>query len=108
MAGFLITFVATLVLATILAKLLSKILSFIGLGWVNTVLGIVLAIAKSVVVLSMLYTSIFALNTNLKFVEPDYFNKSVSFNIVRELAEPLLDYWNESKQTFVNPKSPNI
>lgn len=107
-AGFLITFVATLVLATILARLLSKILSFIGLGWVNTLLGIVLSTAKSVVVLSMLYTSIFALNTNLKFVEPEYFNKSISFDIIRELAEPLLDYWNESKQILVNPKTTTV
>ena len=101
-AGFLITFVATLIVATILAKLLARVLSFIGLGWVNTLLGIVLSVVKGLVVLSMLYASIYALNDNLKFVEKRYFENSVSFDVVRKCAEPLFNYWNEAKRTVVS------
>ena len=102
-AGFLITFVAVLVVATILSRLLAKVLSFIGLGWVNTLLGIVLSVVKGVLVLSMLYASIYALNVNLQFVEPEYFNNSISFDIVRSCAEPLFDFWNDAKQALVTP-----
>ena len=100
-AGFLITFVATLIVATLIARLIARVLSFVGLGWVNTLLGIVLSIVKGLIVLSMLYAAIFALNANLQFVEPQYFDKSISFDIVRKCAEPLFNYWNEAKQALL-------
>lgn len=102
-AGFLIAFVATLVIATLLAKLIARVLSFIGLGWVNTLLGIALSIVKGCVVLSMLYAAIYELNVNLKFVEPQYFDNSISFDVVRKTAQPLFDYWEEAKQTILSP-----
>ena len=101
-AGFLITFVATLIVATILARLLSKVLSFIGLGWVNTLLGVVLSVVKGLIVLSMLYTAIFTTNNSLQFIEPQYFDNSVSFNIVRTATQPLIKYWEEAKQSIMS------
>ena len=100
-AGFLITFVATLIIATLIARLIARVLSFVGLGWVNTLLGIVLSIVKGLIVLSMLYAAIFALNANLQFVEPQYFDNSISFDLVRKCAEPLFNYWNEAKQAIL-------
>jgi len=102
-AGFLITFVATLIVATLIARLIAKVLSFVGLGWVNTLLGIVLSIVKGLIVLSMLYAAIFALNANLQFVEPQYLDNSISFDLVRKCAEPLFNYWNEAKQAILSP-----
>ena len=107
-AGFLITFVAILIIATILARLISKVLSFIGLGWVNTLLGIVISIVKGLVILSMLYAAIFAINANSQLIEPDYFNDSISFDIVRKCAEPLFNFWNEAKQAIITPQNPTI
>ena len=107
-AGFLITFVAVLVVATILSRLLAKVLSFIGLGWVNTLLGIVLSIVKGLVVLSMLYAAIYSLNLNSQLIEPDYFNNSVSFDIVRKCAEPLFDFWNEAKRSIITAPTKTI
>lgn len=106
-AGFLITFVATLIVATILARLLARVLSFIGLGWINTLLGIVLSTLKGGIVLSMLYASIFALNSNLNFIEPQYFDESLSFDVVRKAAKPLLNYWEEAKQIILSPTNTN-
>ena len=100
-AGFLITFVAVLIVATILARLIAKVLSFIGLGWVNTLLGILLSIVKGLVVLSMLYAAIYSLNANSELIEPVYFDNSISFDIVRKCAEPLFDFWNEAKQSII-------
>ncbi|MBR4968929.1 MAG: CvpA family protein [Alistipes sp.] len=107
-AGFLITFVAVLVVATILAKLLARVLSFIGLGWVNTLLGIVLSIVKGLVVLSMLYAAIYSLNLNSQLIEPAYFDHSVSFDIVRKCAEPLFRFWNEAKQALITTPTQTI
>ena len=107
-AGFLITFVAVLIVATILSRLLAKVLSFIGLGWVNTLLGIVLSIVKGLVVLSMLYAAIYSLNLNSQLIEPDYFNSSVSFDIVRKCAEPLFNFWNEAKHSIITTPTKTI
>ena len=100
-AGFLITFVATLIVATILSKLLARVLSFVGLGWVNTLLGIILSVVKGLLVLSLLYASIYALNANLQLVEKDYFDNSISFDVVRKCAEPLLNYWETAKEAVL-------
>ena len=106
-AGFLITFVATLVVATFFAKLVSRVLSSVGLGWVNTLLGILLSVVKGLLVLSMLYASLYALNADLPFIEPRYFNNSLSFDIVRQCAEPLFKYWAEAKQVVLS-QTPKI
>ena len=105
-AGFLITFVVTLILATILAKTIAQVLSFIGLGWINTLLGIALSIVKGLIVLSMLYAAIYALNANLQFLELQYFDNSISFDLVRKCAEPLFNFWNEAKQAVLS-QTPN-
>lgn len=107
-AGFLITFVVVLIAATILARLISKVLSFIGLGWVNTLLGIALSVVKGLLVLSMLYAAIFALNANSQLIDPNYFDNSISFDIVRKCAEPLFDFWNDAKQAITTPNLPTI
>lgn len=101
-AGFLITFVAILIVATILSRLLAKVLKFIGLGWVNTLLGILLSIVKGLLVLSLLYAAIYSLNLNSQLIEPDYFDNSISFDIVRKCAEPLFNFWNEAKQAIIS------
>ena len=106
-AGFLITFVATLIVATILSKLLARVLSFVGLGWVNTLLGIVLSVVKGLLVLSLLYASIYVLNGNLQLVEKDYFDNSISFDVVRKCAEPLLNYWETAKEVVLS-QTPKI
>ena len=101
-AGFLIIFVLIIILANILARLLAKVLSFVGLGWVNTLLGVLLSIVKGVIVLSLVYAAIYALNKNLYFVESQYFDKSYTFDVVREVAKPLLNYWEQAKQALLS------
>ena len=101
-AGFLIVFVATIIVANILARLLARVLSFVGLGWINTLLGILLSVVKGVIVLSMIYAAIYALNKNLYLVESQYFDKSYTFDVVREVAKPLLNYWEQAKQVLLS------
>ena len=95
--GFIIIFVATAVIAVVLAKLLSKVISFIKLSWLNTLLGVVFAVIKGLTLLGLIYAAIFAVNERIGWIEEESFDKSVSFNVVRTVADPLLDYWEESK-----------
>ena len=96
-SGFVIVLLATIILIFLVSKLITKTLSLIKLGWLNTLLGIVFALFKGLLVLSLLYAAIFALNTRLQLVEPAKFDSSISFNIVRKAADPLIDYWEQTK-----------
>ena len=95
--GFLIIFIITIVVATILTKALSKIVSVIGLNWLNTILGVLFSIVKGLVILSMFYAAIYAINERIRLIEPKKFDESVSFNVVRKVADPLFKYWDQTK-----------
>ena len=96
-SGFVIVMLVTIILIFLVSKLITKTLTLIKLGWLNTLLGIVFALFKGLLVLSLLYAAIFALNTRLNVVEPAKFDSSISFNIVRKAANPLIEYWEKTK-----------
>lgn len=96
-SGFIIILVAMIAVTLVLTKILVKYISFAGLSWLNTLLGIVFAIIKGIAVLGLLYAAIFAVNERTHTVEPEKFNESVSFNLVRKAADPLLEYWEKTK-----------
>lgn len=101
-AGFAIIFIVSVVVAAIAAHFLSKVFSFAGLAWVNKLLGAIFAVIKGVVVLGLLYTAIYSLNEHLKVVEQESFNESISFNVVRKATQPLIDHWDNIKETAIN------
>ena len=96
-SGFVIVMLVTIILIFLVSKLITKTLTLIKLGWLNTLLGIVFAVFKGLLVLSLLYAAIFALNARLNVVEPAKFDSSISFNIVRKAANPLIEYWEKTK-----------
>ena len=95
--GFIIILVLTTIVSTLLTRALSKSITFAGLDWLNTLLGIIFSILKGLVVLGMLYAAIFAINERAHLVEPEKFEESASFNVVRNVANPLLEYWDKTK-----------
>jgi uncharacterized membrane protein required for colicin V production len=95
--GFIIILIGSVIAIFLLSKLVTGTLSLIKLEWLNNLLGIVFALFKGLAVLGLLYAAIFALNARLEVVEPEEFDGSISFNIVRKAADPLLDYWEQTK-----------
>ena len=97
----------TIILIFLVSKLITKTLTLIKLGWLNTLLGIVFAVFKGLLVLSLLYAAIFALNARLNVVEPAKFDSSISFNIVRKAANPLIEYWEKTKpvEKLITPEA---
>ncbi len=100
--GFIIVLVLTMIASLLISKVLSGSLSLIGLGWVNKLLGALFAVVKGVAILSLLYAAIFSINARFKLIDPALFNKSVSFNVVRTVAEPLIDYWEATSPAASN------
>lgn len=95
--GFLIIFIITLFATSVLTRILSKTISFAGLDWLNSLLGILFSILKGIVILSMFYAGIYAINERSQLIEPKKFDQSASFNVVRKVTSPLLAYWERSK-----------
>ena len=95
--GFIIIFLGSLLAIFLLSKLITGTLSLIKLEWLNSILGSIFAVIKGLVILGMLYAAVFALNARLETVEPEEFDTSISFNIVRKAADPLLNYWEQTK-----------
>ena len=95
--GFLIILITAVVIALFISKFVSKTIEFIKLGWLNSILGVLFSVVKGVAILSLIYAAIFSLNERLKVVEPTEFDKSISFNVVRKLADPLIKYWEDTK-----------
>lgn len=100
-AGFAIILIASVIVAALVAIPLSKVISFVGLSWVNKLVGAVFAVIKGLVVLGLLYSAIFVLNDHFKIVDKQSFNKSISFNIVRKATQPLIDYWGEIREEAI-------
>jgi membrane protein required for colicin V production len=95
--GFLIIFIITIVVTSVLTRVLSKAVSFAGLDWVNTLLGILFSVLKGIVILSMFYAGIYAINERAQLIKPEKFEQSASFNVVRKVTSPLLAYWERTK-----------
>jgi membrane protein required for colicin V production len=100
-AGFLITFVVIMIVVAVVSRLIAKVLSAIGLGWANRLLGGAFSVLKGLLVLSMLYAAIFALNEQIALINPRFFEESISFDVVREMAKPLMEYWEEAKAAIL-------
>ena len=98
-AGFIIVLIITVILSKLAAMLISKLLSSIKLGWVNKLLGAIFAVIKGVIVLGLFYSAIYAINEPLKWIEPEQFEASKSFNLVRKASKPLLDHWDNIKNS---------
>lgn len=93
-AGYAITFIATTIAASIVARILAKLFSAMGLGGLDTLMGVVLSAAKYMLVLSVVFTTFERLNANMQMVEARHIESSKSFRIVSSLSGKALDWFN--------------
>lgn len=96
--GFLICFVLVIILTAILGKLLKKIVSGIGLGHLDTILGIGLSLVKYALLLCIAYSVFGELNREWKLVDPTYPEKSHTYTAVRNISTYIMPFWEWSKE----------
>ncbi len=101
-AGFLIIFVLAVVVSNVAAWFLRGVLKFVGLKWVNTLLGILFSLLKGLAVLAMIFISVKSLNTHLQFIEPSYITTSYTFEPVCKIAAPVFEYLVVAKEAVIN------
>ena len=98
--GFITIFVATIIVSGLIAKILRNLFSFIGLGSLDTLLGIVLSIVKFALILSIVFCKFETLNKEIDLVSPKYIKESRTFHPVCSLSEPVLDWLQQSFKNY--------
>lgn len=93
--GFIITFIVVAILTAIVSRMLSTILSAIGLGGVNTLLGIAVSILKYLLVLSVVFVLFEELNNKVELVNKRHIVNSVSFKPVSALSKGAVEWFDK-------------
>ncbi|MBQ9477322.1 MAG: CvpA family protein [Bacteroidales bacterium] len=88
--SFVLIFTVVVLILHLIGKLLSKILSAASLGWVNRLLGLVLALAETALVLGLLSVLFESLNQQWELVKPEVLQDSVIYQFVHNLAVKIL------------------
>ena len=93
--GFAITFLAT-------ARLLARLFSALGLGSIDTLLGILLSVLKYALVLSVVFVSLERLNKKAGLIDSRHFAASKSFRPISAISGTALDWFNAFAEEVKN------
>ena len=74
----------------LLAGMVEKVLEFVMLGWLNSLLGAVFALAKAVLALGLIFLLLTTLNSTLELIPGKYFDESV-----KNIADIVFPYIKE-------------
>ena len=91
-ATVLVFFILYALVFTLIGKLLEKILKLVMLGWLNRLLGLVLAIANGLLVASLLLVLFTALNNTFEIVEQKTLAESVLYQPLYNFGSALFPY----------------
>ena len=79
----------------LLAGMVEKVLEFVMLGWLNSLLGAVFALAKAVLARGLIFLLLTALNSTLELIPGKYFDESVLYEPVKNIADIVFPYIKE-------------
>ncbi len=100
--GFVIVLLAALCAAAVVGRMLRKLLHFAGLGFVDVLLGIAVAVVKYVLLLSVLFTAFERMNAQWQLVEPQTIERSKTYRPMSEVADRVFPFveqlWQEASE----------
>ena len=88
--SFVLIFIAAVLVLGLIGKLLNKLLSAATLGWLNRLLGLLLALFETALILGLLAMLFDSLNAQWSLVDPEVLDQSVVYKFVRDLAAKIL------------------
>lgn len=89
LVAFIITFTAIVVLIHFLARAMDKLMKAVALGFAVRILGLVFAVFKTVLILSVIFVVLNTINQKVKFLPEEKIAESKLYNPVADFA-PLL------------------
>ncbi len=89
LVAFIITFIIIVVLVHFLAKALDKLMKAVALGFIVRLLGMLFALLKTILILSIVFVVLNTINQKTRFLPEDKISESKFYNPVADFA-PLL------------------
>lgn len=89
-AGFVVVLVAALLLISVLARVVRRIFRFAGFGLFDTLLGILVAVVKYLLVMSVLFVALDRINVNHALIPAETIASSRTYQPIRALSGSLL------------------
>ena len=78
-AGFLVIFLVVLIALAIVSRVIKSLFSFVGLGFVDSIFGGLLSIAKTALILGVLCSAFDSLNAGVGLVEKSKLDNTIFF-----------------------------
>ncbi len=84
--AFIITFILIVIAIHFLGMLVDKLMKAIALGFVNRLVGIVFGVLKSVLIMSVVFVVLNAVDSHRHFLPKDKIEKSFLYNPISDIA----------------------
>ena len=84
--AFIITFAIIVVLIHFIGILADKLVKAVALGFVNRILGIVFGVLKSVMIISVFFVVLNAIDSHRPFLPKETIEKSIFYNKIADIA----------------------
>lgn len=101
---FLIVLVVVFVL-NLLGGLVTKTIQFVKLGWINRICGVLLGIAKTVLLLAIPVMIFQNLNAQFNLVSPEKLEGSVVYGMLSDVANVVFPYFKSIISGFTTPNA---
>ncbi len=93
--AFVLIFCTVTLVLTLLGKILEKVVKVVLLGWLNRLLGSVLAITECLLVLCLMLMIFDALNGTFSFVKTEYLASTVFYDPLKTVSYAIFPYLKE-------------
>ncbi len=103
--GFLIGTIVIMILITIVGRLMHNLVKFVGLGFIDKPLGVVLSIVKYLLMLALIFTSINLINTKHQMFEPKELNRSKLYMPIANISNHFTPAWNWINEQITNDEN---
>ena len=90
--AFALILVAVSVIVLLISKLLTKVVELAMLGWLNKLLGLVLALAVNALVIGVFIVLFDTLNMKFELVKPEVLDGSIVYTTLRDLCYIVFPY----------------
>ncbi|MBL7113043.1 MAG: CvpA family protein [Bacteroidales bacterium] len=90
--SFIVTFLAVLIGLLLLGKLIQKLVDVVGMGFLNHLAGAVLGLAKSILILSVLFFVITIADPNEKLIKPEAKKESIFYKHIVSVFPTILSW----------------
>ena len=90
--SFVVIFIAVALVLNLIGKLLEKVLDIAMLGWLNRLLGLVVALATSALIIGTLVYLVDSANSLISFIPQEQIDQSKFYKPLLELVQTVFPY----------------